>query len=60
WVKLYVREPGSKELRACAAKAEAMAASVVAYPEARRFCPAQGTGNLHRSETPAAIGATQS
>ncbi len=35
WVKLYVREPGSKELRACAAEAEAMAASVVAYPEAR-------------------------
>ena len=35
WVKLYVCEPGSKELRACAAKAEAMAASVVAYPEAR-------------------------
>lgn len=35
WVKLYVRESGSKELRADAAKAEAMAASVVAYPEAR-------------------------
>ncbi len=35
WVKLYVREPGSKELRAHATKAEAMAASVVAYPEAR-------------------------
>ena len=35
WVKLYVREPGSKELRAHAIKAEAMAVSVVAYPEAR-------------------------
>ena len=35
WVKLYVQEPGSKELRARANKAEAMAASVVAYPEAR-------------------------
>ena len=35
WVKLYVREPGSKELRGHAAKAEAMAVSVVAYPEAR-------------------------
>lgn len=35
WVKLYVREPGSSELRAHTAKAEAMAASVVAYPEAR-------------------------
>jgi len=35
WVKLYVREPGSKELRAYTAKADAMAASVVAYPEAR-------------------------
>lgn len=35
WVKLYVCEPGSKELRAYATKAEAMAASVVAYPEAR-------------------------
>ena len=35
WVKLYVREPGSKELRAYTTKAEAMAASVVAYPEAR-------------------------
>jgi len=35
WVKLYVREFGSKELRAYTAKAEAMAASVVAYPEAR-------------------------
>lgn len=35
WVKLYVQEPGSKELRAIAAKAEAMAASVAAYPEAR-------------------------
>ncbi|MGO8755335.1 MAG: type II toxin-antitoxin system VapC family toxin [Gallionellaceae bacterium] len=34
-VKLYVREPGSKELRAYTAKAETMAASVVAYPEAR-------------------------
>ena len=35
WVKLYVREPGSKELRAYAAKAEALATSAVAYPEAR-------------------------
>ena len=35
WVKLYVREAGSKELRACTSKAEVMAASVVAYPEAR-------------------------
>ena len=35
WVKLYVREPGSKELRAYTAKAETTAASVVAYPEAR-------------------------
>ncbi len=35
WVKLYVREPGSKELRAYTAKADAMAASVVAHPEAR-------------------------
>lgn len=35
WVKLYVREIGSKELRAYTAKAETMAASVVAYPEAR-------------------------
>lgn len=35
WVKLYVREPGSKELRASVAKAEALATSVVAYPEAR-------------------------
>ena len=35
WVKLYVREPGSKELRAHATKTEAMAVSVVAYPEAR-------------------------
>ena len=35
WVKLYVREPGSKELRAWTTKAEAMATSVVAYPEAR-------------------------
>jgi predicted nucleic acid-binding protein len=35
WVKLYVREAGSKELRACTAKSEAMALSVVAYPEAR-------------------------
>ena len=35
WVKLYVREPGSKELRAYAAKAETMATSAVAYPEAR-------------------------
>lgn len=35
WVKLYVREAGSKELRAHIAKADAIAASVVAYPEAR-------------------------
>lgn len=35
WVKLYVREAGSKELRAYVNKAEAMAVSVVAYPEAR-------------------------
>lgn len=35
WVKLYVREPGSKELRAYTSKAETMAAAVVAYPEAR-------------------------
>ena len=35
WVKLYVREPGSKELRAITNKAKALAASVVAYPEAR-------------------------
>lgn len=35
WVKLYVNEPGSKELRAYTNKAETLAASVVAYPEAR-------------------------
>jgi uncharacterized protein len=35
WVKLYVQEPGSKELRAYTNKAETLAASVVAYPEAR-------------------------
>ncbi|MDZ4255670.1 MAG: type II toxin-antitoxin system VapC family toxin [Sulfuritalea sp.] len=35
WVKLYVSESGSKELRAHTAKAKALAASVVAYPEAR-------------------------
>ena len=35
WVKLYVREAGSKELRAAVAKAEALAVSVVAYAEAR-------------------------
>ena len=35
WVKLYVQEPGSKELRARANKAEVLAASVAAYPEAR-------------------------
>ena len=35
WVKLYVREAGSKELRAITNRAEAAAASVVAYPEAR-------------------------
>ena len=34
-VKLYVHEPGSKELRAYTNKAETLAASVVAYPEAR-------------------------
>ena len=35
WVKLYVQEPGSRELRAYTNKAETLAASVVAYPEAR-------------------------
>ena len=35
WVKLYVREAGSKELRTHAAKADALALSVVAYAEAR-------------------------
>lgn len=35
WVKLYVHELGSKELRAYTAKAETLAASVVAYPEER-------------------------
>ena len=35
WVKLYVHEPGTRELRAQASKAEVLAASVVAYPEAR-------------------------
>ena len=35
WVKLYVHEHGSKELRAYTNKAETLAASVVAYPEAR-------------------------
>lgn len=35
WVKLYVREAGSEELNVHSAAAEAMAASVVAYPEAR-------------------------
>lgn len=35
WVKLYVSEPGSRELRAITNKADAMAASAVAYPEAR-------------------------
>jgi len=35
WVKLYVREPGSTELRAAIASAEALATSGVAYPEAR-------------------------
>ena len=35
WVKLYVREAGSKELRAHVAKADALALSVVAYAEAR-------------------------
>ena len=35
WVKLYVHELGSKELRKYTNKAETLAASVVAYPEAR-------------------------
>ena len=35
WVKLYVREEGSKELRNAINKAGALASSVVAYPEAR-------------------------
>lgn len=35
WVKLYVREAGSKEVRAHAAKAEVLAISVVGYAEAR-------------------------
>lgn len=35
WVKLYVREDGSKELHKLIRRAEALAASVVAYPEAR-------------------------
>lgn len=35
WVKLYVHESGSKELRAYTNKAETLAASLVAYPEAR-------------------------
>lgn len=35
WVKLYVHELGSKELRAYTNKAETLAVSVVAYPEAR-------------------------
>ena len=35
WIKLCVREIGSKELRACAIKAAVMATSAVAYPEAR-------------------------
>ena len=35
WVKLYVHELGSKELRTFTNKAETLAASVVAYPEAR-------------------------
>lgn len=35
WVKLYVHELGSKELRVYTNKAETLAASVVAYPEAR-------------------------
>lgn len=46
WVKLYVRELGSKELRAHTAKAETIAISVVAYPEARAAfarLKAQGT-----------------
>ena len=46
WVKIYVREAGSKELRAYTSRADAMAASVVAYPEARAAfagLKAQGT-----------------
>ena len=46
WVKLYVRETGSKELRACIIKAAVMATSAVAYPEARAAfarLKAQGT-----------------
>ncbi len=46
WVKLYVREAGSKELRTHVAKAEAIALSVVAYAEARAAfarLKAQGT-----------------
>ncbi len=35
WVKLYVQELDSKELRKYTTKAETLAASVVAYPEAR-------------------------
>lgn len=35
WVKLYVRDDGSKELHKLIRKAQALAASVVAYPEAR-------------------------
>ena len=35
WVKLYVREAGSTELRKLTAKADAIAVSVVAYPDAR-------------------------
>ena len=34
-LSLYVREAGSKELRSYAAKADALALSVVAYPEVR-------------------------
>lgn len=35
WVKLYVREGGSRDLHKLIGKAKALAASVVAYPEAR-------------------------
>lgn len=53
WVKPHVREPGSTELRAAIAEAEALAASVVAYPEARatftRF-RAQGLSTLAKHQ----------
>ena len=35
WIKLYARETGSKELRACTIKAAVMATSAAAHPEAR-------------------------